>query len=127
MKCQQSVDFNMGKACEERMTRIRVLIGNDNSVWIQCKTAEHLVLRGCFRQEKLSASADKKLSMKRGEKFQPNTLQIQGWRHEFSDGGRTLPTSGLKYGFQGTINAKTLRKNRITPSDRELVCSYGGL
>ena len=31
--------------------------------------------------------------------------------------GLTLPTRGLKYGFQGTINAKNLRKNRLSPSD----------
>ena len=30
-------------------------------------------------------------------------LCIQGWRQEFSDGGLTLPTRGLKYSFQGTI------------------------
>ena len=42
--------------------------------------------------------------------------QIQGWRQEFSDGGLTLPTRGLEYGFQGTINAKNLRKNRFLPS-----------
>ena len=41
----------------------------------------------------------------------------QGWRQEFSDGGLTLPTRGLKYGFQGTINAKNLRKNCASPSD----------
>ena len=29
---------------------------------------------------------------------------IQGWYQKFSDGG-------LKYGFQGTITAKNLRKN----------------
>ena len=29
----------------------------------------------------------------------------------FRRGGLTLPTKGLKYGFQGTINAKNLRKN----------------
>ena len=34
----------------------------------------------------------------------------QGWRKEVSDGGLSLPTRGLKYGFQGTINAKNLRK-----------------
>ena len=37
----------------------------------------------------------------------------QGWRQEFSDGGLTLLTRGLKYDFQGTINAKILRKNRF--------------
>ena len=34
----------------------------------------------------------------------------QGWHQEFSDGGLTVPMRGLKYGFQGTINAKNLRK-----------------
>ena len=34
----------------------------------------------------------------------------QGWNQEFSDGGLTLPTGGLKYGFQGTINAKISEK-----------------
>ena len=41
----------------------------------------------------------------------------QGWRQEFSDGGLTRPTRGLKYGFQGTINVKNLRKSRLSPSD----------
>ena len=52
---------------------------------------------------------------------------IQGWRQEFSDGGLSRPTKGLKYGFQGTINAKNLQKNRFPPSDGELACSDGGL
>ena len=41
----------------------------------------------------------------------------QGWRQEFSDGGLALLTRGLKYGFQSTINAKNLRKNRVSSSD----------
>ena len=41
----------------------------------------------------------------------------QGWRQEFSDGGLTLPTSELRYGFQGTINTKNLGKNHVSPSD----------
>ena len=52
---------------------------------------------------------------------------LQGWRQEFSNGGLTLPTSWLKYGFQGTINARNLRKNRVSPSDGGLACSDGGL
>ena len=40
--------------------------------------------------------------------------------------GVTLPTRGLKYGFKGTINAKNLRKNRFSPTDRGLACSDGG-
>ena len=31
--------------------------------------------------------------------------------------GLTLPTRGLKYGFQGTISARNLRKTRVPPSD----------
>ena len=50
-----------------------------------------------------------------------------GWRQEFSDGGLTLPTRGLKYGFQGTINTKNLRKNPLSPSDEGQACSDGGL
>ena len=34
----------------------------------------------------------------------------QGWRQEFPDGGLTLPTRGLEYSFQGTINAINFRK-----------------
>ena len=32
--------------------------------------------------------------------------------------GLPPPTRRLKYGFRGTINAKNLRKNRFSPSDR---------
>ena len=56
----------------------------------------------------------------------PGVCWIQGWRQEFSDGGLTLPTRGLKHGFQGTINAKNLRKNRLSLSDGRLACSDGG-
>ena len=41
--------------------------------------------------------------------------------------GLTPPKRGLKYDFQGTINAKNLRKNRFSPSDGGLACSDGGL
>ena len=41
----------------------------------------------------------------------------QGWRRELSDGGLTLPTRGLKYGFLGTVNAKNIRKNRVSHTD----------
>ena len=41
----------------------------------------------------------------------------QRWRREFSGGGLTLLTRGLKYSFQNTTNAKNLRKNRFSPSD----------
>ena len=37
----------------------------------------------------------------------------QGWRQEFSYGGLTLPTRGLKYGFQGTSNTKNLVKSHL--------------
>ena len=37
-------------------------------------------------------------------------IQPQGWRQEFSDVGLTFPTRGLKYGFQGTVNAKISEK-----------------
>ena len=40
-------------------------------------------------------------------------------------GGLTLPTRGLKYGFQGTINAKNLRKNRFHLPMEGLACSDG--
>ena len=39
--------------------------------------------------------------------------------------GLILPTRGLKYGFQGTIKARNLRKNRFSPSDGGLACSNG--
>ena len=44
-------------------------------------------------------------------------IKIQGWRQELSDWGLTFPTRGLKYGFQGAINAKNLRQNRFSPSN----------
>ena len=34
----------------------------------------------------------------------------RGGARNFPTGELTLPTRGLKYGFQGTINAKNLRK-----------------
>ena len=42
-------------------------------------------------------------------------------------GDRNFPTRGLIYGFQGTINARNLRKNRVSLSDGGLACSDGGL
>ena len=39
---------------------------------------------------------------------QPTTTR--GGARNFPTGGLTLPTRGLKYGFQGTINAKNLPK-----------------
>ena len=41
----------------------------------------------------------------------------RGGARNFPTGGLTLPTRGLKYRFQGTVNAKNLRKNRVSPSD----------
>ena len=41
--------------------------------------------------------------------------------------GLTLPTRRLKYGFQGTINAKHLRKNRFSPSDGGKHAPTGGI
>ena len=41
----------------------------------------------------------------------------RGGARNFPTGGLTLPTRWLKYGFQGTINAKNLRKHRVLPSD----------
>ena len=41
-------------------------------------------------------------------------------------GGLTLLMRGLKYGFQGTINAKNLQKNCFSSSDGGLACSNGG-
>ena len=51
----------------------------------------------------------------------------RGGARNFPTGGPTLPTRGLKYGFQGTINAESLRKNLLSPSDGGLACSGGGL
>ena len=51
----------------------------------------------------------------------------RGSARNFPTGGLTLPTRGLKYGFQGTINAKNLRKSHVSPSDGGLACSDGGL
>ena len=47
----------------------------------------------------------------------------QGWRQEFSERGLTLPMRGLKYGFQGIVNAKNLRQNSSSLSDGGLACS----
>ena len=51
----------------------------------------------------------------------------QGWRQEISNGGLTLPTRGLEYGFQGTINAKNLRKISFHLPTGGLSCSERGL
>ena len=52
---------------------------------------------------------------------------FRGVARNFPTEGLTLPTRGLKYGFQGTINAKNLRKIRVSPSDGGLACYDGGL
>ena len=41
--------------------------------------------------------------------------------------GLTLPTKGLKYGFQGTINAKNIRKITFHLLTGRLACSDQGL
>ena len=35
----------------------------------------------------------------------------------FPTGGLTLPTRGLKNGFQGIVNANNFRQNSFSPSD----------
>ena len=55
------------------------------------------------------------------------STQARGGTRNFPMGELTLPMRGLKYGFQGTINAKNLRKNCISPSNGGLACSDGGL
>ena len=45
--------------------------------------------------------------------FHMMNICARGGARNFSDGGLTLPTRGLKYGFQGTINAKKFGKNRF--------------
>ena len=46
-----------------------------------------------------------------------NEITSQGWHQVFSNGGLTLSMRGLKYGFQGTINAKNIQKS-LSPSDK---------
>ena len=43
-------------------------------------------------------------------------MRPQGWHQKFSDGD-WLPTRGLKYGFQGTMNVKILQKISFSFSD----------
>ena len=43
--------------------------------------------------------------------------QSRGGARNFPTGVLTLPTRGLKYGFQGIVNAKNLRQNSFSPSD----------
>ena len=41
----------------------------------------------------------------------------RGGARNFPTGGLTLPTRGLKYGFQGIVNAKNFLQNSFSPSD----------
>ena len=41
----------------------------------------------------------------------------RGGARNFQTGGLTLPTRGLKYSFQGIVNAKNLRQDSFSPSD----------
>ena len=51
----------------------------------------------------------------------------QGWSQDFSDGGLTSLTRGLKYGVQGTIDAKISEKIAFHLPTGGLACSNGGL
>ena len=64
-----------------------------------------------------SKCSDLKKGAEKPEK--PNQEQEvgRGGARNFPTGGLTLPTRGLKYGFQGTTNAKNLRKILFSPSD----------
>ena len=46
-------------------------------------------------------------------RFSPLDTSYQVWRQEFWRRGLILPTKRLKYGNQGTINAKNLRKRIV--------------
>ena len=52
---------------------------------------------------------------------------IRVGKGNFRQGGLTLPTRGLTYGFQGTINAQNLRKIVFHLFTGELACADGGL
>ena len=56
-----------------------------------------------------------------------NSLYYRGGARNFPTGGLTRPTRGLKYGFQGIVNAKNLRQNSFSPSYGGLPCSNRGL
>ena len=51
----------------------------------------------------------------------------KGGARNFPTGGLTIPTRGLKYGFQSIVNAKHLRQTSFSPSDGGLTCSERGL
>ena len=46
----------------------------------------------------------------KGLKWRSVVAAVRGGARIFRLGGLILPTKGLKYGFQGTINAKNFRK-----------------
>ena len=50
---------------------------------------------------------------------------LRGGARNFPTGGLTLPMRGLKYGFQGTINAEKLRKIAFYLPTQGLACSDG--
>ena len=50
----------------------------------------------------------------------------RGGARNFPTGGLTLPTMGLKYGFQGVVNAKNFRQNSFPLSDGGSACSDRG-
>ena len=54
-------------------------------------------------------------------------LTFRGGSRNFPTGGLTLPTRGLKYGFQAMVNAKSLQQNSFSPSDGGLACSNRGI
>ena len=53
-------------------------------------------------------------------------LLHRGGARNFPTGELAIPTRGLKYDFQGTINAKNLRKKSLFTFRRGLACSDGG-
>ena len=52
----------------------------------------------------------------------------QGWSQDFPHGGRADSSDrGLKYGFQGTSNAKQYPKNSFWPSEGASVFQRGAI
>ena len=50
--------------------------------------------------------------------LQLSGCMARGGARNFPTGAESsVPTRGLKNGFQGTINAKNLRENHFSPSD----------
>ena len=56
-----------------------------------------------------------------------SSKRARGGTRNFPTGGLTLPTRELKYGFQGTVKAKNLRKEKLSTFRRGLACYDGGL